>query len=63
MVLVVSKDNMISKMTLYMLGVLDQSELEQIMKDLMTKGEYDTTPLPPYEFSDFIGMKFKLLNT
>ena len=50
-------------MTLYMLGVLDQGELEQIMKDLMTKGEYDTTPLPPYEFDDFIGMKFKLLNT
>ena len=62
-VLVVNSNNQISKMTLYMLGVLDQGELEQIMKDLMTKGEYDTTPLPPYELDDFIGMKFKLLNT
>ena len=62
-VLVVNSNNQISKMTLYMLGVLDQSELEQIMKDLMTKGEYDTTPLPPYELSDFLGMSFYLLNT
>ncbi len=63
MVLVVSRNNQISKMTLYMLGVLDQSELEDIMKDLMMSGEYDTTPLEPYEFSDFIGRKFKLVNT
>ena len=62
-VLVVNSNNQISKMTLYMLGVLDQGELEQIMKDLMTKGEYDTTPLPPYELDDFLGMTFKLLNT
>ena len=62
-VLVINSNNQISKMTLYMLGVLDQSELEGIMKDLMLNGKYDTTPLEPYEFSDFIGMKFKLLNT
>ena len=62
-VLVVTKSNQISKMTLYMLGVLDQGELEQIMKDLMTKGEYDTTPIEPYSLDDFIGMKFRLLNT
>jgi putative ABC transport system permease protein len=62
-VLVVNSNNQISKMTLYMLGVLDQGELEQIMKDLMTKGEYDTTPLPPYELDHFLGMTFKLLNT
>ena len=36
-VLVVNSNNQISKMTLYMLGVLDQSELEQIMKDLMER--------------------------
>ena len=62
-VLVVSKDNMISKMTLYMLGVLDQGELESIMTDLMMNGEYDTTPIEPYSLDDFIGMKFHLLNT
>ena len=62
-VLVISKDNQISKMTLYMLGVLDQGEIEQIMKDLMTDGTYDTTPMEPYDLNDFIGMKFLLLNT
>ena len=62
-VLVVGKNNQISKMTLYMLGVLDQGELEEIMSALMTKGEYDSTPMDPYDLDDFIGMKFCLLNT
>ena len=62
-VLVINKDNQISKMALYMLGVLDQSELEQIMTDLMTEGKYDTTPMEPYELSDFLGKEFYLLNT
>ena len=62
-VLVVGQNNQISKMTLYMLGVLDQSELPQIMEDLMMNGKYDTTPLPPYNLSDFLGMEFILLNT
>ncbi len=62
-VLVISGNNQISKMTLYMLGVLPQDEIEGIMTDLMTTGKYDTTPMEPYEFSDFIGMTFKLLNT
>jgi putative ABC transport system permease protein len=61
-VLVISENNQISKMTLYMLGVLDQSELEGIMKDL-GNGEYNTEPMDPYEFDDFIGMTFKLVNT
>ena len=63
MVLVLGKDNRISKMTLYMLGVLDQSELEDIMNDLMTEGTYDTTPIEPYDLEDFLGMEFLLLNT
>ena len=62
-VLVVGQNNQISKMTLYMLGVLDQSELEGIMEDLMINGKYDTTPLEPYNLSDFLGMEFILLNT
>ncbi len=62
-VLVIGKDNQISKMTLYMLGVLDQGELEGIMKDLMTTGKYDSTPIDPYDLDDFIGRKFMLLNT
>ena len=62
-VLVISSNNQISKMTLYMLGVLDQGELEDIMSDLMTKGEYDTTPLDPFTYDDFLSMTFRLLNT
>ena len=62
-VLVVSSNNQISKMALYMLGVLDQSELEDIMEALMTNGEYDTTPIEPYDYDYFLNMKFLLLNT
>ncbi|MBQ9162973.1 MAG: ABC transporter ATP-binding protein/permease [Clostridia bacterium] len=62
-VLVVSRNNQISKMTLYMLGVLDQGELEDIMNSLMQDGEYDTTPLDPYTYDDFLNMTFMLLNT
>ncbi len=64
LVLVISKNNQISKMTLYMLGVLDQSEIEDILSDLMQDGDnYDTTPMEPYEYDDFVGMTFRLLNT
>ncbi len=62
-VLVVNQNNQISKMTLYMLGILDQSELEDIMEKLITDGTYESSHMEPYEMSDFIGMEFLLLNT
>ncbi|MBQ8441572.1 MAG: ABC transporter ATP-binding protein, partial [Clostridia bacterium] len=62
-VLVVNRNNQISKMALYMLGVLDQSELEEIMTKLMQEGTYESSHMDPYEMSDFIGMEFMLLNT
>ncbi len=62
-VLVVSPDNQISKMALYMLGVLDQGELADIMDDLMNDKTYDNTPIDPFTFDDFLGMSFRLLNT
>ena len=61
-VLVVGKNNTISKMTLYMLGVLPQDELEDIMKNLMTDGSYEATHMEPLPMEDFLGMKFRLLN-
>ena len=61
-VLVVSKDNRISKMTLYMLGVLSQEGLDKVVQDLMS-GNYDSTPMEPYNLSDFLGMEFTMLNT
>ncbi len=64
LVLVISKNNQISKMTLYMLGVLDQSEIKGIMEDLMADGNnYDTAPLDPITYEDFLNMEFLLLNT
>ena len=50
-------------MTLYMLGVLDQGELEEIMNALMTDGTYDSAHMEPYDLEDFLGMEFLLLNT
>ena len=64
LVLVISKNNQISKMTLYMLGVLDQSEIEDILTSLMQDGSnYDSTPMDPMDFDDFVGKTFYLLNT
>ncbi len=63
-VLVITKNNQISKLSLYMLGMLDQSEIEQVMKDLMAgKDNYDTTPMDPYSYDDFLGKTFRLMNT
>ncbi len=63
-VLVVGKNNQISKMTLYMLGVLPQDELDEIMKDLMTDGyKHTAEPMEPYPVDYFLGMTFNLVNT
>ena len=62
-VLVVSRGNQISKMTAYILGLLDQSELENIMSGLMSGGEYDSTPVEPYTFDEMLDLRFRLLNT
>ncbi|MBE6597708.1 MAG: ABC transporter ATP-binding protein/permease [Ruminococcaceae bacterium] len=62
-VLVVNKNNQISKMTLYMLGVLPQEELEEIMTKLMTEGTYEDSHMEEYSLDDFLGMKFYMLNT
>ena len=62
-VLVIGKNNQISKMALYMLGILDQSELEDVMEKLITEGKYESENIPPYELTDFLGMEFLLLNT
>ncbi len=64
LVLVISSNNQISKMTLYMLGVLEQSEIKDIISDLMQDGSnYDKTPMGPIDFDYFIGRTFRLLNT
>ncbi len=61
-VLVVNSNNQISKMTLYMLGILDPDNIDQEMKDLMA-GTYESTEMEPFSYDYFLDLKFKLLTT
>lgn len=61
-VLILDKDNQITDYTLYALGVLDVSELQEAIEK-KTAGEdvrIDTT-VREYRYEDFLGMTFKLL--
>ena len=62
-VLVISKNNQLSLMTLYMLGEVDQSGLAEIMESLRPGGEYIPPEVGPFEYSHFIGKEFRLLTT
>ena len=62
-VLVVGRNNSISKMALYMLGVLDQGELEGIMDSIMAGEEYVSENIEPFPIEYFTNMTFKLVNT
>ncbi len=61
-VLVVGKDNSISKMALYMLGVLDQGELDDIMSSILAGEKYESVDIEPYPIEYFKNMTFKMLN-
>jgi len=61
-VLVVNSNNQISKMTLYMLGILDPDEIDKDMEALMG-GDYKPTEIAPYTYEDIMGIEFKLLTT
>ena len=58
-VLVVGKDNSLSKMTLYMLGILDPEELKKV--DLKNYEASDTDK-KTYTFDELLGMNLMLLN-
>jgi putative ABC transport system permease protein len=60
LVLVIGKNNQISKLMLYMLGILDQSELDDAMTDIMNK-DYHSEEIPPFAMKDFLGMEFYML--
>ena len=62
-VLVVGKDNSLSKMALYMLGVLDQGELEGIMSSIMSGEKYESEDIEPFPIDYFLNMTFTLINT
>lgn len=61
-VLVVNSNNQISKMTLYMLGMLDPNEIEDELADLMA-GNYNGEDMEPFTYEDILGLRFKLLTT
>ena len=62
-VLVISQNNQLSLMSLYMLGEVDQSGLEEVMESLMTGGDYTPPDVGPYEYSHFIGKEFRLMTS
>ena len=61
-VLVVTSNNQLSKMTLYMLGMLDPDNIEKELSDLMA-GQYEPGETQTYTFDDILGTKFMLLTT
>ena len=63
-VLVIDKDNQVSDYALYSLGLLDQDELKEIIKKIMTGKEVERNKQAVYDFDEIVGLKFKLvLNT
>ena len=56
--LVLDKNNAISNMTLYMLGVKDQSEISDILIELFTNPDYKVPKTDPMDVDDFVGMTF-----
>ena len=62
-VLVVNSNNQISKMTLYMLGILDPEEIEDQMADLMSGNYKPADESDCYTYDDLMGIEFKLLTT
>ena len=61
-VLVIDSNNQLSKMTLYMLGILDPDNIAQEMADVMS-GKYEPEDIPPYTFEDVMGMSIMLMTT
>ena len=61
-VLVIDSNNQLSKMTLYMLGMLDPDNIADEMADVMS-GKYEPADLPPYTFEDVMGMSILLMTT
>lgn len=61
-VLIVDEENRITDYTLYALGILDISVLQEAMQNKMNgkDAEIDTT-IRSYAYKDFIGLSFKLL--
>ena len=63
-VLVIDKNNEVSDYALYSLGLLDQTELKDNMKKIMSGQKIEEKKQLSYSYDDIIGLKYKLvLNT
>ena len=58
--LVLNENNSLTNMVLYILGIEDQSEAAEVMKELMENGEY-TVSDRTFTYDDFIGMSFYIV--
>ena len=56
--LVLDKNNAVSNMVLYMLGIKDQSEIADILVKIFTDPDYEIPVSEPMDVDDFIGMTF-----
>ena len=56
--LVLDKNNAVSNMVLYMLGIKDQSEIADILVKIFTDPDYEIPVSDPMDVDDFIGMTF-----
>ena len=61
-VLVIDSNNQLSKMALYMLGMLDPDNIAEEMAEVMS-GKYEPDDMPPYTFEDVMNMSLLLMNT
>ena len=61
-VLVVNSNNQVSKMTLYMLGILDPNDIDAEMQAIMS-GTYVPEEIEPFTYEQILDMRFKLLTT
>ena len=62
-VLVVNKNNTLSRMSLYMLGLLDQGDLEGMMSNLMTGKEIEYEEIDPFTFEELMNTNLYFVNT
>ena len=61
-VLVIDSNNQISKMTLYMLGMLDPDLIGEELAEVMG-GNYHPKDMEPFSYEDMLNTKFMLLTT
>ena len=60
-VLITDKNGRISDYLLYSLGMKDQSDVNQMLVDVVNGKELDAPKAESYSFDDFVGMTFKLV--